>query len=76
MYNLGTGKGVSVKELVDVFEKVTNTKIPVKYVARRLGDITAMWADATLAKDELGWTTKRSVEEMCMYFMTFIISFP
>lgn len=54
-----------MKELVGVFERVTNTKIPVKYVARRLGDITAMWADATLAKEELGWTTKRSVEEMC-----------
>ncbi|CAG9795671.1 unnamed protein product [Diatraea saccharalis] len=68
VYNLGTGKGVSVKELVNVFEKVTNTKIPLKYVERRLGDITAMWADATLAKEELGWTTRYSVEEMCTDF--------
>ncbi|CAH0724332.1 unnamed protein product, partial [Brenthis ino] len=68
VFNLGTGRGVSVKELVGVFERVTNTKIPLKYVARRLGDITAMWADATLAKEELGWTTKRSVEEMCTDF--------
>lgn len=64
---MGTGRGVSVKELVDVFEKVTGTKIPLKYVARRLGDITAMWADATLAKEELGWSTKLTVEEMCKY---------
>jgi UDP-glucose 4-epimerase len=64
-YNLGTGHGVSVKELVDVFEKVTSTKIPLKYVERRLGDITAMWADASLAKVELGWSTKYTVEEMC-----------
>ncbi|KAJ8717795.1 hypothetical protein PYW07_005725 [Mythimna separata] len=68
VYNLGTGRGVSVKELVEVFEKVTGTKIPLKYVARRLGDITAMWADATLAKEELGWSTKLSVEEMCTDF--------
>ncbi|KAI5636071.1 GDP-mannose 4,6 dehydratase domain-containing protein [Phthorimaea operculella] len=68
VYNLGTGKGVSVKQLVDVFERVTNTKIPLKYVDRRLGDITAMWADATLAKEELGWTTRFGIEEMCTDF--------
>ncbi|VVD04737.1 UDP-glucose 4-epimerase-like [Leptidea sinapis] len=68
VYNLGTGRGVSVKELVSVFERVTKTKIPLKYEARRLGDITAMWADATLAKNELGWTTRHSVEEMCTDF--------
>ncbi|XP_038211340.1 UDP-glucose 4-epimerase-like [Zerene cesonia] len=68
VYNLGTGRGVSVKELVDVFERVTQTKVPVKYVSRRLGDITAMWADATLAKTELGWTSARSIEEMCSDF--------
>lgn len=67
VYNLGTGKGVSVKELVGVFERVTNAKVPIKYVERRNGDITAMWADASLARRELGWTTKHSVEEMCMY---------
>lgn len=54
-----------MKELVGVFERVTGTKIPLKYEARRLGDITAMWADATLAKQELGWTTQRTIEEMC-----------
>ncbi|XP_061721225.1 UDP-glucose 4-epimerase-like [Cydia pomonella] len=68
VYNLGTGRGVSVKELVEVFEKVTNTKIPLKYEARRLGDITAMWADATLAKNELNWVTKHTIEEMCTDF--------
>ncbi|KAG7301488.1 hypothetical protein JYU34_014454 [Plutella xylostella] len=68
VYNLGTGKGVSVKQLVDVFERVTGTRIPLQYEARRLGDITAMWADASLARTELGWTTTRSVEEMCTDF--------
>lgn len=68
VYNLGTGKGVSVKELVEVFERVTKTKIPLKYEARRLGDITAMWADASLAREELGWTTKFTIEEMCTDF--------
>lgn len=67
VFNLGTGRGVSVKELVDVFERVTSTKIPLKYVERRLGDITAMWADATLAKTELGWSTKYTIEKMCKY---------
>ncbi|CAH0590406.1 unnamed protein product [Chrysodeixis includens] len=68
VYNLGTGRGVSVKELVEVFERVTKTKIPLKYVDRRLGDITAMWADASLAKEELGWSTKLTIEEMCTDF--------
>ncbi|XP_049877163.1 UDP-glucose 4-epimerase-like [Pectinophora gossypiella] len=68
VYNLGTGKGVSVKELVDIFESVTGTKIPLKYVDRRLGDITALWADASLAKEELGWSTRYSIEEMCTDF--------
>lgn len=68
VYNLGTGRGVSVKELVEVFERVTETKIPLKYVDRRLGDITAMWADATLAREELGWSTKLTIEEMCTDF--------
>ncbi|XP_073953882.1 UDP-glucose 4-epimerase-like isoform X2 [Choristoneura fumiferana] len=68
VYNLGTGRGVSVKELVEVFEKVTSTKIPLQYEARRLGDITAMWADATLAKNELHWVTKHTIEEMCTDF--------
>lgn len=54
-----------MKELVEVFEKVTSTKIPLQYEARRLGDITAMWADATLAKNELHWVTKHTIEEMC-----------
>lgn len=68
VYNLGTGKGVSVKELVNVFERVTGAKVPLKFESRRLGDITAMWADATLAKKELNWSTKFSIEEMCSDF--------
>lgn len=52
---------------MEVFERVTETKIPLKYVDRRLGDITAMWADATLAREELGWSTKLTIEEMCKY---------
>ncbi|GBP22664.1 UDP-glucose 4-epimerase [Eumeta japonica] len=68
VYNLGTGRGVSVKELVTVFERVTGAKVPLKYEARRHGDITAMWADPTLAKEELGWTSQYTVEEMCTDF--------
>lgn len=68
VYNLGTGKGVSVKELVNVFERVTKAKVPLKYVDRRLGDISAMWADTSLAKEELGWSTQLTIEEMCTDF--------
>ncbi|XP_057326051.1 UDP-glucose 4-epimerase-like [Microplitis mediator] len=67
-YNLGTGKGVSVLELVKTFEKVTSTNIPFVICGRRDGDIISMYADAEAAKVELGWTTKYSLEQMCQDF--------
>ncbi|KAH9317091.1 hypothetical protein KI387_018860, partial [Taxus chinensis] len=54
-YNLGTGRGTSVLELVAAFEKVSGKKIPLKICARRQGDATAVYADTEKAARELGW---------------------
>ncbi|XP_046434608.1 UDP-glucose 4-epimerase-like [Neodiprion fabricii] len=67
-YNLGTGKGVSVLELVKTFERVTGTTVPYVIQDRREGDIVSMYANASLAREELGWSTKYNVEEMCKDF--------
>jgi UDP-glucose 4-epimerase len=64
VFNLGTGKGVSVLELIHAFEKVNNVKVPYRIVPRRAGDIATCYADATKAKKEWGWQTKRTVEDM------------
>lgn len=63
--NLGAGAGYSVLELVHAFEKTTGLKIPYKIVGRRAGDIAIYFADATLAKQKLGWQTKLSLEDIC-----------
>ncbi len=63
--NLGTGRGVSVKELADTFAKVTGVPVPYKYVDRRPGDVAACYANTTLAEQELGWKAKLDVARMC-----------
>lgn len=68
MYNLGTGKGVSVLQLLRTFEAVTGTKVPFNVEARRDGDIVSMFANTSLALQELGWESKYSLEQMCEYF--------
>jgi len=65
VYNLGTGKGQSVLEMVEAFKKATGVTIPYKICDRRAGDIASMYADPTLARDELKWTAKRDLQEMC-----------
>lgn len=65
IYNLGTGRGTSVLELVTAFECANNLKIPYVIAPRRAGDLAAYWADASKAHRELGWTAKRTVEDMC-----------
>ncbi|AGK55848.1 UDP-glucose 4-epimerase GalE [Bacillus sp. 1NLA3E] len=64
-YNLGTGTGYSVLELVSAFEKAAGKDIPYKIVARRPGDVASCYADPTKAKTELGWVAERGVEDMC-----------
>lgn len=55
VFNIGTGKGLSVLEIVTTFEKVTGIKLPYQFVDRRLGDIEQVWADTSLANKVLGW---------------------
>jgi UDP-glucose 4-epimerase len=63
VFNIGTGRPVSVMELVNGFERVNGVKVPHKIVARRQGDVEAVWADTTLASTELGWHSDRPLEE-------------
>ena len=64
-YNLGTGKGTSVKEIVDIFEKVNGVKVEHKFVDRRNGDLETVYCDPVKAKLELCWETKKDVNDMC-----------
>lgn len=64
-YNLGTGQGYSVLDLVTTFEKVNNVKINYKIVDRRPGDIAACYADPSYAKDKLNWKAELGIEDMC-----------
>ncbi|HZK25099.1 MAG TPA: UDP-glucose 4-epimerase GalE [Oscillospiraceae bacterium] len=65
IYNLGTGQGTSVLQLVQAFEAANQIKVPYEIVARRPGDIAECYADAAKAKKELGWTAKLTLMEMC-----------
>ena len=65
VYNLGTGNGYSVLQIVKAFEKASKRKVPYKICPRRPGDIAECWADPKLAFDELGWKAQRGIEEMC-----------
>lgn len=63
IFNIGTGRPVSVYELVTAFEKVNGVKLNYRFAPRRPGDVVAIWADTTLANEELGWKAGRSVED-------------
>jgi len=63
VFNLGTGKGNSVLEVIQTFEKVTGKKLNYKFVDRREGDITAAYADTTIANKELGWKAELTLDE-------------
>lgn len=65
LYNLGTGQGTSVLELVNAFAEATGISIPFEFKGRRKGDIASCYADATKAQKELGWTAKRDLKAMC-----------
>jgi UDP-glucose 4-epimerase len=64
-YNLGTGTGYSVLDVVNNFEKATDVKVPYKIIERRPGDIGACYADASKALKELGWKAEKNLEDMC-----------
>ncbi len=64
VFNIGTGIGYSVLDIINAFEKATDIKINYKIVDRRPGDVEAVYADTTLANNELGWKTERDIENM------------
>ncbi|MBR4148885.1 MAG: UDP-glucose 4-epimerase GalE [Rikenellaceae bacterium] len=63
IFNVGTGRGVSVLELVKAFERVNNLKLNYRIAPRRAGDIVLSWADTTLANNELGWKATRTLDQ-------------
>ena len=65
IYNLGTGNGFSVLEMVKGFEKASDQQISYQITDRRPGDIAACFADPSKAKKELGWEATKSLEDMC-----------
>ena len=65
IYNLGTGTGYSVLDMVKAFEKANNVKVPYKIAPRRPGDIAKCYADPTKAKNELGFVAHKNLEDMC-----------
>lgn len=65
VYNIGTGRGTSVLELVSAFERATGVHIEYKIAPRRAGDLPEYYASADLAQKELGWSAKRSLEDAC-----------
>ncbi len=66
VYNLGTGRGTSVLELVTAFEQTSGVSVPYRVVERRPGDVAELWADPSLAERELGWKATRGIEQMCV----------
>lgn len=66
IFNLGTGNGYSVLEVINSFEKVTGEKLNYKIVDRRPGDVTEVWADTRFANKELGWKAEKGIDEMTL----------
>ena len=64
IFNIGTGRGTSVLEVIQAFEKVSGRTLPYRIVDRRPGDVEQVWADTTRANRVLGWTAERSLEDM------------
>ena len=65
IYNLGTGQGYSVLDMIKGFETASGKKIPYKMGARRSGDVAACWADPSKAFEELGWKAEKTLDNMC-----------
>ena len=63
IFNIGTGRPVSVLELINTFERVNGLKLNWKFAPRRAGDVVAIWADPSLAERELGWKAERSLDD-------------
>ncbi len=72
IYNLGTGQGYSVLDMVKSFERVNNVKVEYKIAPRRPGDVASCYADPSKAKKELNWVAKRGIDEICKDEWNFI----
>ena len=73
MYNLGTGVGYSVLQMVKAFEKASGKPVPYQVVGRRSGDVATVYAATDLAAEELGWKADRGLDDMCMWPLFFLI---
>ena len=73
-YNLGTGHGYSVLEMINAFEKVNHVKINYQITSRRPGDIDSCYADPTYAKEKLHWEATKGIDEMCQDAYNFVIN--
>ncbi|MCB0005887.1 MAG: GDP-mannose 4,6-dehydratase, partial [Anaerolineales bacterium] len=65
-FNLGTGQGYSVLDVIEAFEEASNRPIPYEVVARRPGDVPALYADASKARELLGWQAEKNIMDMCV----------
>ena len=74
-YNLGTGNGYSVLDLVETFKKVNNIDVKYKIVDRRPGDIDACYADPSYAKEKLNWEASLNIDDMCRDAYNFVKHF-
>ena len=63
VFNIGTGNGLSVMQLINAFERATGVKVPYKVVGRREGDIEQIWADPKRANEVLGWKAEETIED-------------
>ena len=63
VFNIGTGNGLSVMQLINAFERATGVKVPYKVVGRREGDIEQIWADPKHANEVLGWKAEETIED-------------
>ena len=64
VFNIGTGNGISVLEVIQAFERVSDVKLNYKFETRRAGDVEKVWADTTFANQELGWKAEKTLDEM------------
>ena len=75
-WNIGTGNGYSVRQIVDTFEQVTGKQVPFEYMPRREGDIAACWANASKAGAELGWKARYNLNDMITDLWTWQVNNP
>ena len=71
-YNLGTGHGYSVLEIIETFKRVNHIDVPYRITDRRPGDIAACFADPSYAKEKLNWTAEKEIDEMCKDSYAFV----